>query len=87
MGHFIVYLNGLPMIVDAVAGVYTRKTFSDTRYEVWTMQSAYHNLPTTNCFQQKDGAQYRARNWKTSVTDEAAVLPWILPGLTRRKLR
>jgi hypothetical protein len=39
---------------------YTAKTFSSRRYEIWTMQSAYHNLPTINGIMQKNGLEYRA---------------------------
>lgn len=62
VGNFIVYVDGSPALVDAGVGTYTRKTFSDQRYEIWTMQSAYHNLPTINGVMQKDGRQYAAKN-------------------------
>jgi hypothetical protein len=61
VGSFVVYADGKPVLVDAGVGVYTAKTFSPRRYEIWTMQSAYHNLPTINGVQQKDGAAFRAR--------------------------
>ncbi len=38
------------------------KTFSPQRYDIWTMQSAWHNLPTINGVMQKDGEQYAAKN-------------------------
>jgi hypothetical protein len=47
IGSFIVYSDGLPLIVDAGVETYTRKTFSPQRYEIWTMQSAYHSLLPT----------------------------------------
>ena len=47
-GSFTVYKNGLPLIIDVGVESYTQKTFSPRRYEIWTMQSAYHNLPTIN---------------------------------------
>ena len=46
IGNFIVYLDGRPMIIDVGVETYTKKTFSSERYEIWTMQSAFHNLPT-----------------------------------------
>ena len=46
VGSFTVYKNGKPFIIDLGVGTYTGKTFSDRRYEIWTMQSQYHNLPT-----------------------------------------
>lgn len=59
-GSFTVYKDGLPLFIDVGVESYTKKTFSPQRYEIWTMQSAYHNLPTINGVMQKDGEQYRA---------------------------
>jgi hypothetical protein len=60
IGQFIVYSDGKPVIIDIGVETYTKKTFSESRYEIWTMQSAYHNLPTINGIQQAPGEQYRA---------------------------
>jgi len=60
VGNFIVYANGYPVIIDVGVETYTAKTFSSRRYEIWTMQSAYHNLPTINGVMQKDGREYHA---------------------------
>ncbi|MBQ7616144.1 MAG: heparinase II/III family protein [Butyrivibrio sp.] len=46
VGSFTVYKDGKPLIIDLGVGTYTRKTFSDERYEIWTMQSQFHNVPT-----------------------------------------
>ncbi len=46
VGSFTVYKNGRPFVIDLGVGTYTAKTFSDKRYELWTMQSQFHNLPT-----------------------------------------
>jgi len=62
VGNFIIYLNGEPAIIDVGVETYTRQTFSDERYSIWTMQSAYHNLPTINGQMQMNGRQYEARN-------------------------
>jgi hypothetical protein len=62
VGNFILYFNGRPAIIDVGVGTYTRQTFSEERYQIWTMQSQYHNTPTINGTQQSPGAQYRARN-------------------------
>lgn len=59
-GSFTVYKNGQPLLIDVGVESYTKKTFSPQRYEIWTMQSAYHNLPTINGVMQKDGEQYCA---------------------------
>jgi hypothetical protein len=60
VGNFIVYHDGLPVLIDVGVETYTAKTFSDRRYEIWTMQSAYHNLPTINGVMQKDGREFSA---------------------------
>ncbi len=46
VGNFIVYLDGEPLLIDVGVETYTAQTFSSRRYEIWTMQSAWHNLPT-----------------------------------------
>ena len=61
VGSFIVYSNNEPLFVDPAVGEYTAKTFSKDRYDIWTMQSQYHNLPQINGFDQKDGKTYAAR--------------------------
>ena len=60
-GSFIVYPDGKPLFVDPGVGEYTSKTFSGQRYDIWTMQSDYHNLPRINGYSQHDGKQYKAR--------------------------
>jgi hypothetical protein len=62
IGEFVVYRNGLPLLIDAGVETYSRKTFSPQRYEIWTMQSAYHNLPTIDGVQQQPGEQFAARD-------------------------
>jgi hypothetical protein len=64
VGHFILFYNGNPVFVDAGVGVYNRDTFGPNRYNLWTMQSAYHNLPTINGLMQKNGSEYAAKNIK-----------------------
>ena len=46
VGSFTIYKDGKPFIIDLGVGTYTRETFSDRRYEIWTMQSQFHNVPT-----------------------------------------
>lgn len=62
VGSFIVYHDGEPVLIDVGVESYTAKTFSSRRYEIWTMQSAYHNLPTVNGYMQKDGRAFEARD-------------------------
>jgi hypothetical protein len=60
VGQFIVYLEGKPILIDPGIGTYTRQTFSQDRWKLWTVQSAFHNLPTINGVMQKEGAEFRA---------------------------
>ncbi|MGL5434470.1 MAG: hypothetical protein ACRDBO_03595, partial [Lachnospiraceae bacterium] len=48
--------------IDAGVGVYTQKTFSPERYEIWNMQSSFHNLPAINGCQQCNGSHFCAQN-------------------------
>ena len=61
-GSFTVYKDGNPLFIDIGVESYTKKTFSPQRYDIWTMQSAYHNLPTINGCMQQDGEAYSAQN-------------------------
>ena len=60
VGSFIFYPNCEPLLIDPGVGEYTSKTFSKQRYEIWTMQSDYHNLPRINGQAQRDGKQFSA---------------------------
>lgn len=62
VGNFILYYDGQPVIVDAGVGDYIAQTFSSRRYEIWTMRSSYHNLPSVNGYEQLPGAEYKATN-------------------------
>jgi hypothetical protein len=62
IGSCLMYYDGKPCLVDAGREDYVAKTFSSRRYEIWTMQSGYHNLPVINGVEQKDGAEYKAKN-------------------------
>ena len=75
IGSFIVFSNGRPLIVDAGVETYTRKTFSAERYDIWTMQSAYHSLlPTVDGNQQAPGPEFEATDVAYNVTDAGMTL-------------
>jgi hypothetical protein len=69
VGNFIVYYDGKPVLIDAGAQTYTRKTFSNQRYELWNNQSAFHNLPTINGVMQHVGAKYAAKDVSYKAND------------------
>ena len=60
VGTFSLYVDTIPVLIDAGVGTYTRLTFSSERYSIWTMQSNYHNLPMINGVPQSFGSQYKA---------------------------
>ena len=60
LGSFEIFADGQPLFIDCGVGEYTSKTFSDERYDIWTMQSQYHNCPQVNGVNQKDGKKYVA---------------------------
>ena len=62
IGQFILYYRGEPLVIDAGTLAYTKNTFSEKRYSIWTMQSSYHNLPDFGGYQQAPGPQYRAKD-------------------------
>lgn len=67
VGQFIFFKDGKPILVDAGVGRYSARTFSKDRYKIWTMVSAYHNLPTIGDYTQQAGKQYSARAVKYGV--------------------
>lgn len=80
VGNFIVYLDGYPVLIDVGVETYTAKTFGENRYEIWTMQSAYHNLPVINGVMQKEGREFEAKNVAYSYDDSFAQLSLDIAG-------
>lgn len=89
IGTFSLYLDTIPVFIDAGVGTYTRQTFSSERYSIWTMQTNYHNLPLINGASQPFGAKYKATdvqfnparmqfsaNIATAYPEEAGVKRW-----------
>lgn len=72
-GSFILYADGEPVVIDVGVGTYTAKTFSSDRYSIWTMQSAYHNLPTIGGIMQHAGDAYRASDIAYQSDDDQAI--------------
>jgi hypothetical protein len=62
VGNFILYANGQPVLIDLGTEEYREKTFSPQRFELWYLQSQYHNCPTVNGHMQCDGKAYKAKD-------------------------
>ncbi|HBL74450.1 MAG: heparinase [Bacteroidetes bacterium GWF2_42_66] len=71
IGNFVVFYDGLPLLIDVGRGTYTKKTFSSRRYEIWYNCSDYHNLPTVNGKTQLVGREYEASDVKYQASDNS----------------
>jgi hypothetical protein len=80
VGQFILYLDGNPVILDAGVGEYTSKTFGPNRYDIWTMRSDYHNLPTINGVVQGHGNVFAARDVRYHADNDTASLAADIAG-------
>ena len=80
IGSCVMYYNGKPCLIDLGREEYNAKTFSSRRYEIWTMQSAYHNLPVINGVDQKDGEKYKASNSNFTADAKAATFSTDIAG-------
>ena len=68
VGHFIIYYNGNPVIIDPGRCGYNGTTFGKLRYTNWNVQSHYHNLPAFDGIGENPGKQYASSR---EVFDEA----------------
>jgi len=80
IGNCVLYFNGKPCLIDIGRENYVAKTFSSRRYEIWTMQSQYHNLPKINGIEQMQGRQYEAKNSMFSADAKKAVFSTDISG-------
>ena len=79
-GSCVMYYDGKPCIIDLGREEYTAKTFSARRYEIWTMQSGFHNLPLINGMEQKDGANFKAVNSTFTANNRSAIFSTDIAG-------
>lgn len=80
VGNFVVYLDGRPIVIDVGVKEYSKDSFSDRRYDIWAMQSAYHNVPLINGHAQGHGAAYRARHPRFEADSDVARLTLDIAG-------
>lgn len=73
-GNFIVYADGNPVLIDLGTEEYTAKTFSPQRFELWYLQSQYHNCPTVRGVLQHEGEEFTASNVEYESDDRHAEL-------------
>ncbi len=80
VGSIILYKDARPLLIDVGVESYTARTFSPQRYEIWTMQSAFHNLPTFGGVMQRDGAAFAARAVETAFDAATARIEMDIAG-------
>ncbi len=79
-GSFTLYKNGRPCFIDIGVETYTAKTFSPGRYEIWTMRSDWHNLPTLNGYMQEAGPEFAARDVEPRMGEDETSISMELVG-------
>lgn len=80
VGSIIVYKKGHPLLIDVGVETYTAKTFSAQRYDIWTMQSGFHNLPVFDGIEQSAGAQFAARDVAVSLDGDSPQISMDIAG-------
>ncbi|MBB5551240.1 heparinase II/III family protein [Rhizobium lentis] len=80
VGSVTLYKNGRPFLIDVGVETYTARTFSPRRYEIWTMQSAYHNLPTFEGVMQSAGEAFGARDVEVEFGETRARISLEISG-------
>lgn len=83
VGSFMVFKDGEPLFIDLGVETYCKKTFSEQRYEIWTMQSQYHNLPAFGGFLQQAGRRFCASDVSCTMDGKRAVLHMEISGAYR----
>lgn len=80
IGSCLMYYDGKPALIDVGREEYVAKTFSSRRYEIWTMQSGFHNLPAINGVDQKDGSKFKASNSTFNASPKSATFSTDIAG-------
>ena len=60
LGHFEVFYDGEPVVVDAGTGRYAKINFSSQRYTLWYTRGRGHNAPVIGGMEQLSGRNYTA---------------------------
>ena len=87
IGSCLMYYDGKPCLIDLGREEYVAKTFSSRRYEIWTMQSGYHNLPVINGTDQMQGADFKAKNSTFSSNLKSATFTTEIAGAYPEKAK
>ncbi|WP_307861049.1 heparinase II/III family protein [Microbacterium sp. SD291] len=80
VGSFVVASDGVPVIIDAGRPTYTKATFGPGRYDIWTMQSSWHNVPEIAGTAQSAGTSSAAADATAMLTDAVSALSLDIAG-------
>ena len=80
VGSVTLYKNDRPLLIDLGVETYTKKTFSPERYDIWTMQSAWHNLPDFDGIGQMAGAAFAASDVAVMLGETASEIAMDIAG-------
>ncbi|WPF80843.1 heparinase II/III family protein [Sanguibacter sp. 4.1] len=69
VGSVIVAIDGVPVVVDAGQPTYTAQTFGPGRYDIWTMQSGWHNVPVVAGTEQPPGCASAAAGVRVELAE------------------
>lgn len=65
VGHFILYSEGRPCVLDVGVETYSKITFSSERYTLDFMRSSGHNIPTINGCEQLPKDKFRDKEFSS----------------------
>lgn len=72
-GSFTVYKDGKPFLIDIGVESYSKKTFSPDRYEIWTMQSFFHNVTNFSSHMQGAGKLFCATECEVQMQGNPSI--------------
>jgi len=87
VGHFILFSEGRPAIIDVGVETYSKETFGPNRYSLTYMKSSAHNIAVVNGIEQKNGKDFRAKNVVCNQQPNFSVLQMNLEGVYPKESR
>jgi hypothetical protein len=73
-GHFVVFLDGQPGVIDVGIEEYTAQNFGPRRFELWFTRGSAHNAPIVNGVEEEAGPARRATEVQFSPDGRTARL-------------
>ena len=60
LGNFVLVRKGKTLVADVGVGIYSAKTFSSQRYDIWNLGAQGHNAPRFSGVMQEYGENYKS---------------------------